>query len=256
MRSWTETDEPRRRETDDGDQVPRPVVLRAERGRDHGPDRPVPQAQQPGRGGHRRGGRADPHRAHPRPRRPHRRRRSRSPSAPAPTASRSSSSPSGSKARGRGRSATPTSAAPSTSTGARSSSSPPGTPTRSPAPKSRPSAPSTGSSIGPAAGLVIKHRRHHRLPRRRHLPLRRHEADRRAQPGRRRPAADRRPLHDGSPRRRASPPSSIGAGTVIPMHYDTFPPIETDPQAFKSDVEAKTSSSVVVLEPGESHTTG
>jgi L-ascorbate metabolism protein UlaG (beta-lactamase superfamily) len=48
----------------------------------------------------------------------------------------------------------------------------------------------------------------------------------------------------------------IGAGTVIPMHYDTFPAIETDPQAFKSDVEAKTSSSVVVLEPGQSHTTG
>jgi len=48
----------------------------------------------------------------------------------------------------------------------------------------------------------------------------------------------------------------VGAGTVIPMHYDTFPAIETDPQAFKSDVEAKTSSSVVVLEPGQSHTTG
>jgi L-ascorbate metabolism protein UlaG (beta-lactamase superfamily) len=48
----------------------------------------------------------------------------------------------------------------------------------------------------------------------------------------------------------------IGAGTVIPMHYDTFPAIETDAQTFKSDVEAKTSSSVVVLEPGQSHTTG
>ena len=48
----------------------------------------------------------------------------------------------------------------------------------------------------------------------------------------------------------------IGAGTVIPMHYDTFPAIEADPQAFKSDVEAKTSSTVVVLEPGQSHTTG
>jgi L-ascorbate metabolism protein UlaG (beta-lactamase superfamily) len=45
----------------------------------------------------------------------------------------------------------------------------------------------------------------------------------------------------------------VGAGTVIPCHYDTFPPIETDAEAFKSDVESKTSSSVVVLEPGESH---
>ena len=34
----------------------------------------------------------------------------------------------------------------------------------------------------------------------------------------------------------------VGAGTVIPMHYDTFPPIETDAAAFKSEVEAKTSS--------------
>jgi L-ascorbate metabolism protein UlaG (beta-lactamase superfamily) len=45
----------------------------------------------------------------------------------------------------------------------------------------------------------------------------------------------------------------IGASTVIPCHYDTFPPIETDAQAFKSDVESTTSSKVVVLEPGESH---
>jgi len=46
----------------------------------------------------------------------------------------------------------------------------------------------------------------------------------------------------------------VGAGTVIPMHFDTFPPIEADAEAFKSDVESKTSSKVVVLEPGESHT--
>jgi L-ascorbate metabolism protein UlaG (beta-lactamase superfamily) len=44
----------------------------------------------------------------------------------------------------------------------------------------------------------------------------------------------------------------VGAGTVIPMHYDTFPPIETDADAFKADVEAQTSSRVVVLKPGES----
>jgi L-ascorbate metabolism protein UlaG (beta-lactamase superfamily) len=45
----------------------------------------------------------------------------------------------------------------------------------------------------------------------------------------------------------------VGAKTVIPCHYDTFPPIETDAQAFKSDVEAATNSSVVVLAPGETH---
>jgi L-ascorbate metabolism protein UlaG (beta-lactamase superfamily) len=45
----------------------------------------------------------------------------------------------------------------------------------------------------------------------------------------------------------------VGAATVIPMHYDTFPAIEADAEAFKSEVESKTSSSVVVLKPGESH---
>ena len=45
----------------------------------------------------------------------------------------------------------------------------------------------------------------------------------------------------------------IGAGTVIPMHYDTFPPIATDAGAFKAEVESKTSSQVVVLAPGETH---
>jgi L-ascorbate metabolism protein UlaG (beta-lactamase superfamily) len=45
----------------------------------------------------------------------------------------------------------------------------------------------------------------------------------------------------------------VGAKQVIPCHYDTFPPIETDAQAFKSDVEARTSSEVVVLEPGATH---
>ena len=45
----------------------------------------------------------------------------------------------------------------------------------------------------------------------------------------------------------------VGAATVIPMHYDTFPPIETDAEAFKSDVESQTSSQVVILQPGESH---
>jgi L-ascorbate metabolism protein UlaG (beta-lactamase superfamily) len=45
----------------------------------------------------------------------------------------------------------------------------------------------------------------------------------------------------------------VGAKTVIPCHYDTFPPIETDAQAFKQEVEARTRSKVVVLAPGESH---
>jgi len=49
--------------------------------------------------------------------------------------------------------------------------------------------------------------------------------------------------------------SLVGAKTVIPCHYNTFPPIETDVQAFRSDVEAATGSSVVVLEPGETHQT-
>jgi L-ascorbate metabolism protein UlaG (beta-lactamase superfamily) len=44
----------------------------------------------------------------------------------------------------------------------------------------------------------------------------------------------------------------IGAKTVIPCHYDTFPLIETDASAFKSDVESATSSTVQILQPGES----
>ena len=44
----------------------------------------------------------------------------------------------------------------------------------------------------------------------------------------------------------------VGAETVIPIHYNTFPPIETDAEAFKSDVESKTKSKVAVLAPGES----
>jgi len=46
----------------------------------------------------------------------------------------------------------------------------------------------------------------------------------------------------------------VGAPTVIPMHYDTFPPIETDAEAYKSEVEEKTSSQVVILKAGEIHT--
>jgi L-ascorbate metabolism protein UlaG (beta-lactamase superfamily) len=46
----------------------------------------------------------------------------------------------------------------------------------------------------------------------------------------------------------------IGAREVIPCHYNTFPLVETDAQAFKAEVEGATSSRVVVLEPGETHT--
>jgi L-ascorbate metabolism protein UlaG (beta-lactamase superfamily) len=45
----------------------------------------------------------------------------------------------------------------------------------------------------------------------------------------------------------------VNPTTVIPCHYNTFPPIETDAEAFKSDVESSTGASVVLLEPGESH---
>ncbi len=45
----------------------------------------------------------------------------------------------------------------------------------------------------------------------------------------------------------------VGAETVIPMHYNTFPAIETDASAFKADVEAAGAGTVVVLEPGETH---
>ncbi len=45
----------------------------------------------------------------------------------------------------------------------------------------------------------------------------------------------------------------IGARQIIPCHYDTFPLIETDAQAFKRDVESAGVSEVVVLDPGERH---
>src|SRR3954449_11283680 len=45
----------------------------------------------------------------------------------------------------------------------------------------------------------------------------------------------------------------VGAKQVIPCHYNTFPPIEQDAQKFKSAGESATSSEVVVLEPGDTH---
>jgi L-ascorbate metabolism protein UlaG (beta-lactamase superfamily) len=46
----------------------------------------------------------------------------------------------------------------------------------------------------------------------------------------------------------------IGAPLVIPGHYNTFPPIHTDAQAFKADVESETDSKVQVLDPGQTYT--
>jgi len=45
----------------------------------------------------------------------------------------------------------------------------------------------------------------------------------------------------------------LGARQVIPCHYDTFPPIATDAQAFKADVERLGGGEVVVLAPGDRH---
>ena len=44
----------------------------------------------------------------------------------------------------------------------------------------------------------------------------------------------------------------VGAGTVIPCHYNTFPPIRQDPEAFRAAVAKRApGSAVVVLAPGE-----
>jgi L-ascorbate metabolism protein UlaG (beta-lactamase superfamily) len=42
----------------------------------------------------------------------------------------------------------------------------------------------------------------------------------------------------------------LGAPQIVPIHFNTFPPIETDAQAFAADVEGTGSASVVVLDPG------
>jgi L-ascorbate metabolism protein UlaG (beta-lactamase superfamily) len=46
----------------------------------------------------------------------------------------------------------------------------------------------------------------------------------------------------------------VGADQVIPCHYDTFPAVETDAQAFKSDVQNAGYAEVVIVQPGETHT--
>ena len=45
----------------------------------------------------------------------------------------------------------------------------------------------------------------------------------------------------------------LRAALVIPCHYNTFPPIKQDAQAFKRMVEEQTESRCLPLEPGESH---
>jgi L-ascorbate metabolism protein UlaG (beta-lactamase superfamily) len=45
----------------------------------------------------------------------------------------------------------------------------------------------------------------------------------------------------------------LKADQIIPCHYDTFPPIETDAEAYKKDVQDAGYAEVIVLEPGASH---
>jgi L-ascorbate metabolism protein UlaG (beta-lactamase superfamily) len=45
----------------------------------------------------------------------------------------------------------------------------------------------------------------------------------------------------------------INPQQVIPCHYNTFPVIETDAQAFRQDVQQAGFSEVLVLDPGQSH---
>ena len=45
----------------------------------------------------------------------------------------------------------------------------------------------------------------------------------------------------------------VSAKRVIPCHYGTFPPIETDADAFKREVETSSDAKVVILEPGDTH---
>lgn len=46
----------------------------------------------------------------------------------------------------------------------------------------------------------------------------------------------------------------VGARHIVPCHFDTFPLIEADAQAFRAEVEAAGHAEVVVLEPGQVHT--
>ena len=109
-----------------------------------------------------------------------------------------------------------------------------------------------GTAIGPAAGLIVRiggHTVYHLGDTALFGDLRliseRHEPDIALVPIGGHFTMDR---HDA-----AYACGLLGAATVIPCHYNTFPPIETDAEAFKAEVESSTSSEVVVLAPGESH---
>lgn len=43
----------------------------------------------------------------------------------------------------------------------------------------------------------------------------------------------------------------LGAARIVPIHFNTFPPIETDAHAFAADVARDGTAAVTVLEPGE-----
>ena len=43
----------------------------------------------------------------------------------------------------------------------------------------------------------------------------------------------------------------LAAKYVIPVHYNTWPPIAQDVEAYKADVEANTASKVLIVKPGE-----
>lgn len=44
----------------------------------------------------------------------------------------------------------------------------------------------------------------------------------------------------------------VGAGKVIPIHYNTWPLIAADAEDFKKQVESKGKATVIVVKPGES----
>jgi L-ascorbate metabolism protein UlaG (beta-lactamase superfamily) len=48
--------------------------------------------------------------------------------------------------------------------------------------------------------------------------------------------------------------SLINPQQVIPCHYNTFPPIEADAEAFKQDVQNAGFAEVIVVDPGGTHT--
>jgi L-ascorbate metabolism protein UlaG (beta-lactamase superfamily) len=43
----------------------------------------------------------------------------------------------------------------------------------------------------------------------------------------------------------------VGADVVVPIHYNTFPPVETDAEAYKSDVQNAGFAEVVIMQPGD-----